>query len=495
MSQTMRFFLNGQKQEASVRPDTTVLDWLRSGPRLTGTKEGCAEGDCGACSVLIGDPWFDDAHHEGAVHYQAANSCILAMGQIDGRAVVTVEGLKTEQLHPVQAAMAENGSSQCGFCTPGIVISLAGLAAQRSAAGAGLAAQGSAAGAGLAHKTEVTDSDIHDALAGNLCRCTGYRPIVEAARKVGNATIAGPHVAAFAKIEPRTTISASGSTFHQPQSLNDLLQLRKEKLDAILLGGGTDLGVALADYHSDWNEVISLARVRELRAIRETENHLSFGAAVTWEEILASVIEYYPSFATLIRRFGSTQIRSMGTIGGNIGTASPIGDGPPALIALGAEIELASLSGHRFLALEDFFLDYRKTELRADEVIASVSIPKPAEGQEFRVYKISKRYDQDISTVCAAFSIVREEGQVRSARIAFGGMAATPQRAPKAEQALVGSTFDHRAIDACASAITAQFKPLSDWRGSAEYRLQVAANLAEQFWRDVAGETVEVMAL
>ncbi len=431
MSQTMRFFLNGQKQEASVRPDTTVLDWLRSGPRLTGTKEGCAEGDCGACSVLIGDPWFDDAHHEGAVHYQAANSCILAMGQIDGRAVVTVEGLKTEQLHPVQAAMAENGSSQCGFCTPGIVISLAGLAAQRSAAGAG-----------LAHKTEATDSDIHDALAGNLCRCTGYRPIVEAARKAGNATIAGPHVAAFAKIEPRTTISASGSTFHQPQSLNDLLQLRKEKLDAILLGGGTDLGVALADYHSDWNEVISLARVRELRAIRETENHLSFGAAVTWEEILASVTEYYPSFATLIRRFGSTQIRSMGTIGGNIGTASPIGDGPPALIALGAEIELASLSGHRFLALEDFFLDYRKTELRADEVIASVSIPKPAEGQEFRVYKISKRYDQDISTVCAAFSIVREEGQVRSARIAFGGMAATPQRAPKAEQALVGSLFD-----------------------------------------------------
>ena len=489
MSQTIRFFLNGQKQEASVRPDTTVLDWLRSVPRLTGTKEGCAEGDCGACSVLIGDPAGD------AVHYQAANSCILAMGQIDGRAVVTVEGLKTEQLHPVQAAMAENGSSQCGFCTPGIVISLAGLAAQRSPAGAGLAAQGNAAGTGLAHKTEVTDSDIHDALAGNLCRCTGYRPIVEAARKVGNVTIAGPHVAAFAKIEPRTTISASGSTFHQPQSLNDLLQLRKEKPDAILLGGGTDLGVALADYHTDWNEVISLARVRELRAIRETENHLSFGAAVTWEEILAGIIEYYPSFATLIRRFGSTQIRSMGTIGGNIGTASPIGDGPPALIALGAEIELASLSGHRFLALEDFFLDYRKTELRADEVIASVSIPKPAEDQEFRVYKISKRYDQDISTVCAAFSIVREEGQVRSARIAFGGMAATPQRAPKAEQALVGSTFDHRAVEACACAITAQFKPLSDWRGSAEYRLQVAANLAEQFWRDVAGETVEVMAL
>jgi xanthine dehydrogenase small subunit len=478
MSQTIRFFLNGQSQEVSVRPDMTVLDWLRSAPRLTGTKEGCAEGDCGACSVLIGDPWFDQAHHEGgAVHYHAANSCILAMGQIDGRAMVTVEGLKGEQLHPVQEAMAENGSSQCGFCTPGIVISLAGLAASNAQAG---------------------DQDIHDALAGNLCRCTGYRPIVEAARKVigaGGVAIAGPQVAAFAKIEPHAMISASGSTFHQPKSLGDLLQLRKEKPDAILLGGGTDLGVALADYHSDWGEVISLAHVSELRAIRETDNHLSFGAAVTWEEVLDRVAGFYPSFATLIRRFGSTQIRSMGTIGGNIGTASPIGDGPPALIALGAEVELASLSGHRFLPLEDFFLDYRKTELRPDEVVASVSIPKPGDGQEFRVYKISKRYDQDIATVCAAFSIVREEGQVRSARIAFGGMAATPQRAINAEQTLVGSSFDRKAIDACAAAIEAQFKPLTDWRGSADYRLKVAANLAERFWRDVAGETVEVMAL
>ncbi|MBB3237965.1 xanthine dehydrogenase small subunit [Phyllobacterium endophyticum] len=517
MSQTIRFFLNGQKQEASVRPDTTVLDWLRSGPRLTGTKEGCAEGDCGACSVLIGDPrsTLQQARGEddgdGEVQYQAANSCILAMGQIDGRALVTVEGLKSEHLHPVQAAMAENGSSQCGFCTPGIVISLAGLAARKSAAGAGLAARKSAAGAGLAAgksaaepeiaasgpatMAEVNDADIHDALAGNLCRCTGYRPIVEAARKAGITAIDGPHAAAFAKIEPRKTISASGSTFHQPQTLNDLLELRQEKPGAILLGGGTDLGVALADYHSDWDEVISLAHVRELRAIRETENHLSFGAAVTWEEILSSIADYYPSFATLIRRFGSTQIRSMGTIGGNIGTASPIGDGPPALIALGAEVELASSSGHRFMALEDFFLDYRKTELRNDEVIASVSIPKPVEGQEFRVYKISKRYDQDISTVCGAFSIIREEGQVRSARIAFGGMAATPQRAARAELALVGTNFDQNAIEACAAAITARFQPLSDWRGSAEYRLRVAANLAERFWRDVNGETVEVIAL
>jgi xanthine dehydrogenase small subunit len=478
MSQSIRFFLNGQVQDVSVRPDMTVLDWLRSAPRLTGTKEGCAEGDCGACSVLIGDPALGQAQDEGGgVHYHAANSCILAMGQIDGRALVTVEGLKSDDLHPVQQAMAENGSSQCGFCTPGIAISLAGLAAVN---------------------VDANDDDIHDALAGNLCRCTGYRPIVEAARKViaaGGATIAGPAVSAFERIEPHATISSAGSTFHLPDTLNHLLQLRKERPDAILLGGGTDLGVALADYHSDWNEVISLAHVRELRAIRETEHHLSFGAAVTWEEVLARISGFYPSFATLIRRFGSTQIRSMGTIGGNIGTASPIGDGPPALIALGAEVELASLGGHRFLPLEDFFLDYRKTELRSDEVIASVSIPKPKAGQEFRVYKISKRYDQDFSTVCVAFSIVREDDQVRSARIAFGGMAATPQRAGQAEQALVGTSFDRKAVKACSAAIAAQFKPLTDWRGSAGYRLEVAANLAERFWRDVAGEVVEVMAL
>ncbi|MGH7006158.1 MAG: 2Fe-2S iron-sulfur cluster-binding protein, partial [Alphaproteobacteria bacterium] len=264
MSKTIRFFLNGQIQHAEVRPDATVLEWLRRVPRLTGTKEGCAEGDCGACSVLIGDA--DDESE--TVHYHAANSCILAMGQIDGRALVTVEGLKTGQLHPVQAAMAENGSSQCGFCTPGIVMSLVGLAAENR---------------------PVDDHAIHDALAGNLCRCTGYRPIVEAARKAigaGGTPIEGPHVAAFAEIEPQAAIAISESSFRQPASLAELLQLRKERPEALLLGGGTDLGVALAEYHGGWNDVISLAHVREFRAIGETQDHLCFCGEVTWEEVL-----------------------------------------------------------------------------------------------------------------------------------------------------------------------------------------------------------------
>ncbi|PRD45746.1 xanthine dehydrogenase small subunit [Phyllobacterium phragmitis] len=471
MANSIRFFLNGQKQDVAVRPDITVLEWLRSGPRLTGTKEGCAEGDCGACSVLLGDA------SNGEIRYHAANSCIMTMGQIDGRALVTVEGLKGETLHPIQAAMAENGSSQCGFCTPGIVISLAGLAANETAA---------------------DDHAIHDALAGNLCRCTGYRPIVEAARKVvgdGGASIPGPTVEAFEELKSSVEIATSGAVFHQPQTLDDLLKLRRDRPDTVLLAGGTDLGVALADFHGDWREVISTAHVRELRRIEETPAHLSFGAAVTWEEVLAHVAPLYPSFATLIRRFGSAQIRSMGTIGGNIGTASPIGDGPPALIALGAEIELASQGGKRTMPLEDFFLDYRKTELKPDEVIASIRISKPAGGQEFRVYKISKRYDQDISTVCGAFSVVRDGGIVKSARIAFGGMAAIPKRVREAEAALVGKRLDAEAARACAAAIRDAFAPLSDWRGSAEYRLMVAANLAERFRRDLLGETVEVMAL
>ncbi|MGH6760489.1 MAG: xanthine dehydrogenase small subunit [Phyllobacterium sp.] len=472
MARTTRFYLNGKIHEADIRPDTTVLEWLRGNARLTGTKEGCAEGDCGACSILIGDV------DGGAVRYHAANSCILVMGQIDGRALVTIEGLKGEALHPIQEAMAENGSSQCGFCTPGIVMSLAGLAASAD---------------------HADDEAIHDALAGNLCRCTGYRPIVEAARKVihdGGTGIPGPESTALKALKAQRLVASSDAIFHQPTTLRQLLELRRKRPDAVLLAGGTDLGVALADYHAEWSEVISTAHVRELRSIRETRTNIRFGAAVTWEEILAKVAPLYPSFATLIRRFGSTQIRSMGTVGGNIGTASPIGDGPPALIALAAEIELASLDGVRSMPLEAFFLDYRKTELRPDEVVSAVTIPKPAPGQEFRVYKVSKRYDQDISTVCAAFSVrLDDNGFIRHARIAFGGMAATPQRAEGAEFMLIGNRLDEAAAKACGEAIAGHFKPLTDWRGSSAYRSEVAANLVERFRRDVAGETVEVMAL
>lgn len=493
MTQMIRFFLNGHRRDVQIRPDTTVLEWLRGEARLKGTKEGCAEGDCGACSVLIGtengtltQADTADHQHQSAcanedIRYRAVNSCILSMGQLDGKALVTVEGLKTTQLHPVQAAMAENGSSQCGFCTPGIVMSLSGLAADCAHDG-----------------TQADDQLIHDTLAGNLCRCTGYRPIVEAARKViadGGAGIAGLKAGTLHDIFPQPEFGSEGARYHQPVSLNALLQLREQYPLAVLLAGGTDLGVALADYHTDWDEVISTAHVHELRERHEDAAGFHFGAAVTWAEVLKTIGNHYPSLTVLLRRFGSVQIRNQGTIGGNIGTASPIGDGAPALIGLGAVIELASLEGKRSLPLEDFFLDYRKTELRAGEIIASVTIPKLTNNQDYRVYKISKRYDQDISTVCGAFRLTRDDGVITDARIAFGGMAAIPKRVKSAEQALIGKPLNDATVEACAQAIATELSPLSDWRGSAEYRLMVAQNLVQRFARDLAGEVVEVMAL
>ncbi|WP_193176031.1 xanthine dehydrogenase small subunit [Oricola nitratireducens] len=464
-SDSIRFVLNGKPVALAVRPDTTALDVIRNHAGLTGTKEGCAEGDCGACTVLL---------RRGEGPRQAANACIMTAAQLDGTELTTVEGLKQDGvLTPVQDAMASNGSSQCGFCTPGIVMALTGL---------------------LEKAADPEEEAIHDALAGNLCRCTGYRPIVEAAKTAAKAGVAAPSAAGLP--EKQTEVSCGGSVLHQPETLDQLTALRAAYPDAVLLAGGTDLGVARADYHSDWDRIISTAQVGELRAIGETADAWTFGAAVTWEEILQAVRADYPSLATLIRRFGSTQIRAMGTVGGNIGTASPIGDGPPALIALGATITLASKAGGaRTLPLEDFFLDYRKTELKPDEVIVSVTVPRPKAGEEFRVYKLSKRYDQDISTVCGAFWLATEGGKVTACRLAYGGMAAIPKRAKAMENKLLDRPLDRGSVSEAIEALSEDFSPLSDWRGSAAYRKKTAAALLHRLARDLAGEIVEVMAL
>ncbi|MCI5073642.1 xanthine dehydrogenase small subunit [Oricola sp.] len=461
----IRFVLNGKAVSFAGRPDTTALDVIRNHFGLKGTKEGCAEGDCGACTVLL--------RRDGAAR-QAANACIMTAAQLDGVELTTVEGLKRDGvMTPLQEAMASNGSSQCGFCTPGIVMSLTGL---------------------IENTPQPEEEAIHDALAGNLCRCTGYKPIVEAAR---TAAAAGLEPAMAADLPDwHSEVSSDGSVLHQPATLDELTALRAAHPDAVILAGGTDLGVARADYHSDWDRIVSTRRTRELRAIDETADAWTFGAAVTWGEILEAVREDYPSWATLIRRFGSTQIRAMGTVGGNIGTASPIGDGPPALIALGATITLASQArGSRSLPLEDFFLDYRKTELKSDEVIVSVTVPRPKPGEAFRVYKLSKRYDQDISTVCGAFWLAMEDGKVTACRFAYGGMAAIPKRARASEDKLLGQPLDVSAQAEAVAALSEDFAPLSDWRGSADYRMRTAGALVQRLARDLAGETVEVMAL
>ena len=477
----INFDLNGEIQQADCRADMTVLEWLRTGKRLIGTKEGCAEGDCGACSILLSK--------QGDSQFVAINSCILSMGQIAGCSVLTVEGLKTGTYHPLQVAMATNGSSQCGFCTPGIVMSLAGL---------------------LAYTPNPGEAEIHDALAGNLCRCTGYKPIVEAVLKIAKDGLIplNGNISSTKNIEH---IQTDGTSFYRPQSLESFFKVRKENPTALLLAGGTDLGVALAEHESEWPLVIWTGAVKELREISETTCEWIFGAAVTWQEILTNVGDAYLSLSTLIRRFGSTQIRNMGTIGGNIGTASPIGDGPPALIALGAKVTLASALGSREIALEDFFLDYRKTALLGGEIIKSVTIPKPVRGQHFRVWKVSKRYDQDISTVCGAFNVMIENGKISAAKIAFGGMAAIPKRASQAEELLTGIVVGNRSesgrgshgddtktmrkrYEDVAEAIRASYAPLSDWRGTKEYRLEVAGNLAIRLGAELEGHIVEVMS-
>lgn len=471
MADAIHCTINGEALALPVRPDTTLLDILRNELSLKGTKEGCSEGDCGACTVLV----RRDGINGGA--RMAANSCIMTAAQIEGAKITTVEGLPQDGLPTaLQAAMAANGSSQCGFCTPGIVMAASGL---------------------LENDPQPDESAIHDALAGNLCRCTGYRPIVDAIRQTAAAQPAGADVAESPADAPAnaTSIAAGGAMLHRPGGLRALLRLVRDNPDAVLLAGGTDLGVARAAYETDWPVVITTDRVRELRKIARTSKAHTFGAAVTWQEVLEAVAGDYPSFATLIRRFGSTQIRSMGTIGGNIGTASPIGDGPPALIALGATIELASLEGgKRTMALEEFFIDYRKTALRSDEVIVSVSVPRPKPGEHFRVWKVSKRYDQDISTVCGAFWLRMDGDRIAQCRVAFGGMAATPKRAPASEAALTGKPLSAESARAAGAALETDYAPLSDWRGSADYRLRVAKGLSLRLLHDLAGVRTEVMA-
>ncbi|MEM1375953.1 MAG: xanthine dehydrogenase small subunit [Pseudomonadota bacterium] len=468
MNSATNFILNGEQVSIDARPDTTVLDMLRTKLQRKGTKEGCAEGDCGACTVLF------KRHGDDKPYPQPANACIMTLAQIEGGEITTVEGVGNGVMSELQARMAENGSSQCGYCTPGIVVALTGL---------------------MMRSPDPEEHEIHDALAGNLCRCTGYKPIVEAAKSVTGSTKPVPcKVETSCGIE--RAVTAEGSTVIRPATVEELLEAKAQYADAVLLAGGTDLAVPLAGYETSWPQIITTGSVDALRAIDARADEWTFGAAVTWEEMMHAVADDYPSLATLIRRFGSTQIRSMGTIGGNIGTASPIGDGPPGLIALDATITLQSLErGERSMPLEDFFLDYRKTQLASDELIVSITVPRKAPDQVFRAYKVSKRYDQDISTVCGNFNLTVEDGVIVTARIAYGGMAAIPKRAEHAEAAIVGKRFDADTAHAFSEAITKDFTPLTDWRGTDAYRLRVAQGLFARIVAEHEGETVEVMAL
>ena len=444
----VRFSLNGETVEVDAPPTRTLLDWLREDRGLTGTKEGCNEGDCGACTVMVTDA-------DGA---RALNACILFLPQLHGKAVRTVEGISGPggEMHPVQAAMVEKHGSQCGFCTPGFVVSMA-----------------------VGHLNHRSDHD--DVLAGNLCRCTGYAPIVRAAEAA-----AGQPVPAWMGDELPETETVS----YAPETVDELAAWYEAHPGATLIAGATDVGLWVTKGLRDLGEVAFLGRCRDLQGIDDTGTHLKIGAGVTMAQLLPVLRQHHPSYAEMVRRYGSEQVRQAATIGGNIANGSPIGDNPPVLIALGATLHLRKGATRREMPVEDFFLDYGRQDRKPGEFVEAVTVPKVA--PDLRVYKLSKRFDQDISAVCGAFNVTVEGGIVTDCVIAFGGMAGVPKRARHVESALAGQPWTLETVKAALPRFSDDFTPLSDMRASAGYRLETAQNMLVRYYHDLAGETVSV---
>jgi xanthine dehydrogenase small subunit len=467
MSEPVRFYFQGAVREVANAPPTqTVLQHLREDLHCTGTKEGCAEGDCGACTVVIG------SLERGKLELKAVNSCIQFTPTLDGKALFSVEDLQQPDgaLHPVQQAMVECHGSQCGFCTPGFVMSLWGMYLKQDG-------------------RQPARCEIDDALSGNLCRCTGYRPIIEAARRMG----ALPQVefdreALAARLQPlrreaMATYSAGGQHFHAPRTLDELVQVRAQKPAAVLLAGSTDVGLWVTKQMRDLGDIIYLGHVDALKTIGEVGGMLDIGAGATLDDAYRAVCRHYPEQLTeMWRRFASLPIRNAGTLGGNVANGSPIGDSMPWLIALGTQIVLRSAAGERAMPLEDFYLGYQKKDLRPGEFVQAVRIPLPRAGVRFRTYKLAKRFDQDISAVCAAFALTFDGDIVSEARIAFGGMAATPKRAALTEALLTGQRWSDAIVGEAMAMLAKDYAPLSDMRASGGYRMQAAQNLLRRYW-------------
>ncbi|MBF9029126.1 xanthine dehydrogenase small subunit [Rhodobacterales bacterium HKCCE3408] len=452
----IRFLLNGAPEDVEADPTTTLLDWLRERRGLTGTKEGCNEGDCGACTVMVTD-------ERGS---RALNACILFLPQIDGKAVRTVEGISGPDgaLHPVQEAMVAHHGSQCGFCTPGFVVSMA-----------------------VAQLNARTDHD--DQLAGNLCRCTGYAPIVRAAEAAAHAPVPAwmrTDAAAVAGLS-----AGDGSSPFIPSSADELAAWCEAHPDATLIAGATDVGLWVTKQLRELAPVAFLGRCADLKGVEIGDDTIRIGAMTTLSELHAAMADLHPGFAELIRRYGSVQVRNAATVGGNIANGSPIGDSPPALIALGATLHLRRGDERRDLPLEEFFLDYGKQDRRPGEFVEAVSVPRQPD--RLRCYKLSKRFDQDISAVCGCFSITVEDGMVTAARIAFGGMAGVPKRASAVEAALTGQPWTEATVAAAIPAFARDFKPMSDMRASAEYRLRAAEGMLWRAFHEDAGHAADVL--
>ena len=453
----LTFTLNGEPVTLKQSPTLTLLQYLQQSGR-TGTKQGCGDGDCGACTVVMIGSGAD-----GKPSYQAVNSCLLPLGAIAGRSIITVEGLANGQLHPVQAAMIETGGSQCGYCTPGFIMSL--FAA-------------------------YYDGAIDDAaVEGNLCRCTGYLSIRRAAERV---TPIQPHdqfaqqlAAADCALSP---LHYSGvQNFYRPTRLGEVLDLLQQHPDATLVAGATDLGLDMSHERRSFATMISLEAIAELNQIQHTPERVEIGAAVPLSQIETVLRGVFPSLDQMLHCFAARQVRNRATLGGNIGTASPIGDLPPVLLALDAELRIAGPRGERILPIAQFFTGYRQTDLRSDEVIVAVHIPKglaPAATRRLsQSYKVGKRGTDDISTVAAAFTIdLDADDRIVQARLAYGGVAATPVRAITIEPLLLDRSWTLETVQQIKPALREAFTPLTDLRGSAGYRKRLIANLFEKFF-------------
>jgi xanthine dehydrogenase small subunit len=470
MRDHLTFVLNGQTQRLwDVDPATTLLQYLRRTKRLTGTKEGCAEGDCGACTVVIGTV------EGGVVRRRAVNACILLLPMLEGRSVTTVEHLAGPggALHPAQQALVDCHGSQCGFCTPGFAMSLYAM-----------------------YLGETGDTPADDVLAGNLCRCTGYGPIVKAAREMralppgaGDAERLAQEAAALVEIAHDETVALQheGRRFFSPACLDEFAQFYECFQDANIVAGATDLGLWVTKLNRDIGTLIWTGRVREIQTMREQGGALHIGAGLTWSELIVPLGRHFPDFAELLRRFGAVQVRNAATIGGNIANGSPIGDGPPALIALGAELVLRKGRVRRTMALEDFFIAYGRQDRQPGEFVEGIEVPLLADPGQLKCYKVSKRFDQDISAVCGCFNIQVKAGTVVSARIAYGGMAATPKRASAVEATLMGRPWALATVTGALRAFDEDFTPISDMRASTPYRAHVAKNLLLRYFHETQG--------
>jgi xanthine dehydrogenase small subunit len=489
----IRLVLNGERVDVvGVPPQTTLLQWLRESRQLTGTKEGCAEGDCGACTVVVAEPRGD-----GTLAWKPINACIRPLPALDGKAVVTVEALAPRggALHPVQQALVDCHASQCGFCTPGFAMSLFALYKR-------------------AHRP--SREAVDDALSGNLCRCTGYRPILDAARRMGEIDAAacgatgwrGPGIAgdgsrivdpdeerlaaelgALARDET-FDYAAGGQRWLAPIDADGLAHACEAHPGARIVAGATDVGLWITKQHRDLGTMISTLAARDLARVQRDRGALVIGAGASLADAFDALDGEFPELHEAWIRFASVPIRQAGTLGGNVANGSPIGDSMPALIALRAQLELRKGARSRRLPLEDFYLAYQKTALDPGELVAAIVVPPRADGLTLRAYKLSKRYDQDISAVFVAFVLVMAGGRVTSARIGCGGVAATPKRALATESVLAGAPWTRETAERAAQAIEREFAPIDDMRASAAYRRAALGNLVRRLWLETSGAGV-----